>query len=316
MGSETDRSRAEGAPPGGPRDYALLEGEPASAGIRRIADGRAADALDHLRRAEGEGLTEGVHEARKSLKKLRSVLRLVRPRLGEGLYRLENGRFGDAGRVLSDLRDADALSESVDALRERFARDLHPAALEPLARALEAARGDTPALAGTAPPQVGRAIAIIEAGRAGISQWPLDRDGFALVRPGLRYAYARGGTGLAAVARRPDEEAVHEWRKRVKDLWYMTAVLERTFPAVLGAAAEQAHELSSLLGDHHDLAVLAARLTADPDLLGGALPAATMADLIETRQAELIERALPLGRRLYAEKPKRFCARIDAYWRA
>lgn len=314
MGSETDRSVGGGEPPGGPRDYALLEGEPASAGIRRIADGRAADALDHLRRAEGEGLAEGVHEARKSLKKLRSVLRLVRPRLGEGLYRLENGRFGDAGRVLSDLRDADALSESVDALRERFSRDLHPAALGPLASALEADGGRTAGR--TAPPQVGRAIAMIEAGRAGISQWPLDRDGFGLVRPGLRYAYARGRNRMEAVARRADEESVHEWRKRVKDLWYMTAVLERTFPAVLGAAAEQAHELSSLLGDHHDLAVLAARLTADPALLGGALPAPTMADLIESRQAELIERALPLGRRLYAEKPKRFSARIEAYWRA
>lgn len=311
-GTDDTAARFEGR-----RDYALLEGEGAAAGIRRVADGRAADALDLLRAAEGESLAEGVHEARKSLKKLRSVLRLVRPRIGDGIYRLENGRFGDAGRVLSDLRDADAIGEAVDALRERFAGELDPRAIDPLAQALGEDRRRSRPAAGGPPPEVGRAIAMIEAGRAGIARWPLERNGFGLVRPGLHRAYARGRKRMTAVTRRPgDDEAVHEWRKRVKDLWYMAALLERSFPALVGATADQAHELSSLLGDHHDLSVLGERVRDDPGLLGAAMPAPTLLDLIERRQTELLEEALPLGRRLYAEKPKRFTARLEAYWRA
>ena len=299
----------------GARDYALLDGEPAADGIRRIADGRAADALERLRGAEGPAAGEGIHEARKSLKKLRSLLRLTRPRLGEGIYGLESSRFRDAGRVLSGHRDADALIEAVDGLGERFTDELGPAALLPLRRALETERDAGRTTTGR-PKEVDRAIAIIEAGRAGVPAWPLKRNGFGLVRGGLHRAYSRGRKAMEEVAREPGEEAVHDWRKRVKDLWYMCAILERSFPAVVGATAEQAHELSSMLGDHHDLAVLAGRLGDDPSLLGGAMPLPTAIDLIERRQAELIDAALPLGRRLYAEKPKRFSARIEAYWKA
>jgi CHAD domain-containing protein len=297
------------------RTFALLDGEPAAGGIRRIADGRAADALEQLRSTEGAAAGEGIHEARKSLKKLRSLLRLTRPRLGKGLYRLESARFRDAGRVLAGHRDADALIETVAGLEERFADELGPAALWRLRQKLEAERDVRRTTAGR-PGEVERAIAIIEAGRAGIAAWPLKGDGFGLVRGGLRRAYARGRGAMVEVAREPGEEAVHEWRKRVKDLWYMCAILERSFPAVVGATAEQAHELSSLLGDHHDLAVLAGRLRDDPGLLGGGMPMPTAIDLIERRQAELIDEALPLGRRLYAEKPKRFSARLEAYWKA
>jgi CHAD domain-containing protein len=310
-----DRASASDPAHAGPRDFALLDGEPAADGIRRIADGRAADALERLRSAEGTGAGEGIHEARKSLKKLRSVLRLTRPRLGKGLYRLESARFRDAGRVLSGHRDADALIETVDGLEERFADELGPTALRPLRRALEAERDERRNTAGR-PREVDRAIAIIEAGRAGIASWPLKGNGFGLVRGGLRRAYARGRGAMAEVAREPRDEAVHDWRKRVKDLWYMCAILERSFPALVGATAEQAHELSSLLGDHHDLAVLAGRLRDDPGLLGGGMPMPTAIDLIERRQAELIDDAMPLGRRLYAEKPKRFSARLEAYWKA
>ena len=297
-------------------DYELLEGERVDAGIRRIADGRAAKALENLEGAEGEQLAKGVHEARKSLKKLRSVLRLVREPLGEEVYRLENDRFGDAGRLLSDLRDAEAVMETVEALRERYEDELDPSALEPLVEALAAGRGSPREQSADRPSEVDRAIEMIAVGREQIPGWPLEGDDFELVRGGLRQAYERGRDAMGAVERDATAEAVHEWRKRVKDLWYMSAVIARAWPAVIGAIDDQAHELSALLGEHHDLAVLAARVRADPGLLGGGLPQPTMLDLIERRQDELIGRALPLGHRLYTEKPKRFIARIGAYWEA
>ena len=36
---------------------------------------------------------------------------------------------------------------------------------------------------------------------------------------------------------------------------------------------------------------------------------------IRTRQEELLSEALPLGERLYADKPKAYRRRIKAYWK-
>jgi hypothetical protein len=78
---------------------------------------------------------------------------------------------------------------------------------------------------------------------------------------------------------------------------------------VLGEIADQAHDLADLLGDHHDLAVLAEDLRTrdvlDPDAIRA---------LIGRRQDELLRRARAIGARLYAEKPKAVGKRLAAYW--
>ena len=109
----------------------------------------------------------------------------------------------------------------------------------------------------------------------------------------------------------PSAEAVHDWRKRVKDLWYHLRLLREIWPAALKGAADEAHRLSDLLGDHHDLSVLIDEIRAeapdDPDL-------GTLAALAERRQGELLDEALPSGERLYAEKPRQFSGRLAFYW--
>lgn len=110
----------------------------------------------------------------------------------------------------------------------------------------------------------------------------------------------------------PVAENVHEWRKRTKDLWYQLRILRNAWPPVIYETAEQAHDLADLLGDHHDLAVLAEDLTARE--IAGDRDAAK--DLIDRRQGELLKCAFEVGERLFAEKPKAFGTRFEAYWLA
>jgi hypothetical protein len=74
---------------------------------------------------------------------------------------------------------------------------------------------------------------------------------------------------------------------------------------------------ASLLGDDHDLAVLAQMVREDAGLTAG--PAADrdqLLELIDRRRGELVEQARTLARRLYAEPPKTFRQRLGAYVRA
>jgi hypothetical protein len=290
------------------RTYRLRSAEEPAAGMRRIARARAAAALDRLSRV-GDEPAEAVHAARKDIKKLRALLRLVRRELGERRYRVENARYRDAARELSAARDAEVSLATVADLRKRYPEEM-PAA-STLERALDREHDRHASESADLREHVARAAESIALGMAEIEAWSLAND-FSLVRDGLERSYRRGRRGLKDVRASPTDEAVHEWRKRVKDLWLQLRLVRGVWPAALDVAADQAHGLANLLGQHHDLAVLiAVARDAAPD----DADAIAVEQLARRRQQELLAQALDLGDRLYAEKAARFVTRIEVYWR-
>jgi CHAD domain-containing protein len=293
------------------RTYALLMGEPRAQGLCRVAAGRADSALEEFRERAAEDPAAAIHEGRKDLKKVRSALRLVRGELGDERYRSESDRFRDAGRLLSDARDAEAKLETIAALREHSADAFPDAAAGRWVAELQ--REQEELVQRACGDDLARVAEMVAEGREAIAEWPLAGESFELVAPGLLRAYRRGRKRLDDVLLDPGPSQVHEWRKRVKDLWYMQRILAPLWPPVIEALADEAHELSSLLGDHHDLTVLAEDARGRPGLFEGD-GLAELLELARRRQAELLEDALPLGRRVYAERPKQFISRYGAWW--
>lgn len=296
------------------RAYRLKGKESAAEGIRRIARGRAEKAIEELDQASGEDFAESVHAARKDLKKLRAVLRLVRAELGDELYRAENERYRDAGRLLGRSRDAEVKVETLDALRERCGGDLP---LDLVGGWLVALEGERDEIAARVAGEEGEsalaeAKAAIEGGRGEIPRWPLDGDSWQLLEPGLRRSYRRGRRAMKDARAEPTGENVHEWRKRTKDLWYQLRIVRDAWRPVLAETADQAHELADLLGDHHDLTVLAEDLAGRE--LAGNHDAVT--EVVGRHQEDLFDEAAEVGARLFAEKPKAFGRRLESYWLA
>ena len=60
-----------------------------------------------------------IHEARKSMKKIRAALRLMRPEL-DAVYPAENTWFRDVGQQLSQFRDAGVMIETFDGLVAKY----------------------------------------------------------------------------------------------------------------------------------------------------------------------------------------------------
>jgi CHAD domain-containing protein len=294
------------------RSYALEREEALGQGLKRIAAGRTEKAVERLRAIESGDLEAGaaIHGARKDLKKLRTLLRLLRDELPKRAYREESRRYREAGRQLSPLRDAEVKLGTLQALAESEP-GLPAAAAESWRRILER---DREAAGDSAPDRAAEAeaIALIEAGRAGIDTWTV-RDSWKAIGPGLERAYRRGRRRMRKAREKGSEEAWHEWRKSAKDLWYAHLLLADAWPEVLEATAAEAHRLSEVLGDHHDLALLRA------DLHGrrlGEEESRALEAAIDGRESELAVTALDLGTRLYAERPQDFSRRLRRYWRA
>jgi CHAD domain-containing protein len=281
--------------------YRLLDGESVPGGIARVARGRIGHALGQLN--NGDDPDKAVHEARKDMKKLRAVLRLTRPELGGKAYRRENARFREVARSLSGVRDAKAMLNALDALEEG---GLPGATAGRVRRELEKNKAslvrDEQA--------VKAAVDELEAAREQVADWPLERDDWGAIEGGLRRIYRQGRRRMREAENDPSNEALHEWRKRVKDLWYQLALLRETWPAVVGPESDEAHALSEKLGDDHDLTLLW-EFAVDRGVASERLHKA-----LDSRRGELQQEAIATGRRLYAERPRTFTARLASYWNA
>lgn len=299
--------------------YRLSLADAPAASIRACAREQLNGAVRELE-SPGDDPAKAIHQARKHLKKTRALLRLVRPALGNTVYRAENDALRDAAGKLSATRDADVLVATVDALADQAVGRLPVGDLDALKAALAqeaaAARVHAPASDdagdGAAAPDADAIAATVAQElrdiHARVEDWPLDDGDWETVVAGIARAYARGRDARALAESDPTVEHLHDWRKRVKDLWYHHRLLKPVWPAAFDAYAEEAHLLSEQLGDDHDLAVLRARLEQGID--GLAVDLDPLLAVVEERRGALQAQARRLAARLYAEKSKAFERRV------
>jgi CHAD domain-containing protein len=294
------------------RRYRLLPGERVADGVRRIARGQLDVAIELLEHSGTEELTDAVHSSRMALKRLRALVRLARDALGEETYRRENEIFREAGRELSAVRDAQVTLEALEALATRFADELSPGAFAGLHDALsEDARSAHERLKSD-PRALAAMLETLKAARDRVATWPLHDDaGLQVLASGFERIYRRGRRALRTARRETSTEHLHTLRKRAKDLWHGAQVMRPAAPKMLKKLGPRAHHLADLVGEDHDLAVLLDRAreraaSHEP----GELELLTL--LVDRRRRQLQRRALRLGRRTYARKPRKLTRRVSA----
>lgn len=295
--------------------YRLEPDEPLAAGLKRIIQEQIDGAVHSLENT-GDNPAEAIHDARKRFKKIRAVMRLVRDELGQDVYRRENACYRDAGRALADVRDSYVKVATLDALLHRHADYLDDDAFQETRRRLldaHRAHGRRIFQEENVPDQVAAAV---QEARLRIADLPIDRQDFDAIRDSIHRVYKRGYRGLASAYAEPLPENFHEWRKRVKYLWYHVRILNPLWPRLFDVWADQIHDLSDYLGDAHDFAELRALLEADPSLCPDDKERELLLGLADRRRAELEATAHPLGQRIYAEAPEKFVQRMARYWQA
>ncbi len=147
-----------------------------------------------------------------------------------------------------------------------------------------------------------------------VQHWKLPGKGFGLLAAGFRRTYADGVRDLARAQRRTPDELLHEWRKRAKDHWYTASCCLRA-GQTRWKLARNSSSRSPTRWVTTDLAVMTELMQGEPELFGTPDTREAVQRCIEQRRAQLQQRALRLGRRLYAEPPKALAERVGAYWR-
>lgn len=294
--------------------YRLKEPNSLSTDIKRIIGEQIDAATEELTVKIESDRGEAIHDARKRFKKIRAVIRLVRNDLDKKTYRQENICFRDAGRQLSDVRDAEVLSETLTKLEKHFKEYLNLEAFSDLEQLLTEnyqKMSDRVFEEGDA---VTKVVTDINNAKKRINNWSLDND-WSVLEGGMKRIYKHGYQDSRSIFKKqPTIENLHEWRKQVKYLWYHLKIVSPVWSDLLDCWVKQSHQLADYLGDDHDLAVLGQFISERQEQLASNSEIAVLTSLIKRRREQLQSSAKWLGQRIYVEKPKAFVGRLGSYW--
>jgi CHAD domain-containing protein len=282
--------------------YRLIQDETLPRGLKRIAREEIDSAIAQLGEKNPSNRDFAIHEARKSIKKIRGLMRMLAPVLGTAAQQ-DIAALGALGRSLSDLRDAAALVEAVDLLTRHTSE---PQVLEQLAGLRSALQKRSHDTIRRSDLQVILEAAIIGLRQAKrhIASWRME-DRFDAIAPGLRRSYRRGRKALKRARAEGAAENFHGLRKRVKDRWYQVRILEGVWPHPERSREKELRELQEDLGDDHNL-----------DVLRGFIPAESGAllELLEATQRRLRDKSLAAAAELYDCNADHWVEDVRSLW--
>jgi len=292
--------------------FQLKRGKPVARELSRIVAKELETAIDQLGRRQSVDRAEAVHEARKSVKKTRAILRLLKQNPGDD-YGVLGGRLRSMAHQLSSLRDLDASAEMMNALRDHYPRIVTRSMSRAVQRGLltrtraTMARVDPDRLL----PRVAREI---KRSRTRVERQVRRGTQASAIRTGVRRGYRRARKAMACVRTHPENPPFHTWRRRVKDHWYHMRLLEgRTGRAQV--RIRRLKQLETWLGDDHNLVMLRATILEAPTRFGDERMTAVVLGCVAKYQTMLRRRALKSGRQLFASAPSAFGTQVDRWWR-
>ena len=286
--------------------YELRQDETVGDGLQRIVGEQIGGAIK-ASTAEQNGKGSPVHETRKHLKKARAALRLAHGKISNDVWKREDKCLRKVGQLISEVRDAEVRLQTVRQLRE-FARGKKRSLRE--TEELLAFELDSFLAAFSEWPE--EAKQLLTKADERIRNWPLDDVRCEQVGECVQKTYKRGRKTLKAAIEKPSVERLHIFRKRAKELWYQLRLLRPLHPGVFKELNDELKTIGEYLGQVHDLAFVAERLSA----IGPARKKEErrLKALIDSREQELKSTAIALGERFFAERPRQFARRLSRYF--
>jgi CHAD domain-containing protein len=141
-------------------------------------------------------------------------------------------------------------------------------------------------------------------------------DGFRPIALGLRNSYRDARKAFDSAFASGSDEDFHEWRKTLQHHWRHMQLLAPCWPAELSARVELARNLSQILGDDHDIALLRHLASAPTMSFASHEDVAAFLKRCRKCQKDLRRAARIRGSRLLVERSRPFVERIEAHWLA
>jgi CHAD domain-containing protein len=291
--------------------YCLDPTRPVVVELRGIARSQLVRAERELSAAGSRRRQEPVRSARKRLKKVRGLLRLVRPSLRQ-TYRRENRILRDVTRELGVMTDRAAVLETVDSIGAKYRSVVPAPTIAAFRRSLEKDEEPTPTVAGHSE-GFSSAVARLHGVRRRAARWRLRDDDFAAIAGGLERTFRDGRRAMRAAVMRPKAGQFHAWRRHAKAQWLQMRLLDARCARRLRTTTRALEMLDDVLGRYHDVDLVKRAVERDASLTRD--QKATILRAVAVERRRLRRRAGVVAARIYDAKPKAFVRRVRRLWR-
>ncbi len=251
-----------------------------------------------------------VHEIRKSFKRLRAVLRLIRDEIGYDSYIEANILFRDLGRSLSLYRDSNVYISTLKKIRYKIS----PKELKNYFIILKELKNQKAQLISEfdMDSTIENIINQLKDSNQFIQQIPIINDDFNVFYGGLKRIYRQSKKLLLEAVEQPTDEVIHTWRKRVKYLWYQIQVLENIWPEQLSTWRKILKKISELLGLNHDLTLLHQKIVQLRN--STTIKTKRIESLILRLRDNYYLQAVHQGQLFFIDSPEQFIKKLNQYY--
>ena len=275
----------------------LESAEPGAPQLILIAIGLIDTALDKINRPAAQR-SEDLHSVRVTIKRLRAILRLIRPVISKVAFTRENAHLRKAARRLAFSRDTTIARKTLDALSRSVSR---PDRLKAFGAALASFDEQAVPISAInkAMKQVGRDL---QQSARRLERLRIAQPGWKAVGPGLCKVYSQARRRMVAALQTDDDDSYHRWRTRVKNLYHELRMLAPDASKQFGPLIACLKELESNLGSNQDIAMVITLLKKNPDAYGGTKNVGKVLKSLDKQSKKLRRKSRSLGKVIFAKK--------------
>ena len=288
--------------------FSLHKDESLRIGLLRVVDALTDSVTDSLAHLPNNGEAD-IHLVRTTIKRLRALLRLIRPAVEPAFFNRENRRLRTAAGLLSFARDTEVARQTLKAVpaSNQADQDAVNSVLSGFENGAEA------------PSHLAENIAEVrrrlEQTRRNFHRLELKGTEQEIVEAGLRTVYRQGRKRMKVAIGQGQDNAFHRWRIRAKNLYYQLEFLESVLPKRVQRMLSRLARLQDQIGRDHDVAVLRAWLKKTPEAFGGNEKVQRVIACLDGETHELRQASVPLGEKIWRRKPRRFACKVARHWR-
>ncbi|MBN2613351.1 MAG: CHAD domain-containing protein [Bacteroidales bacterium] len=255
-----------------------------------------------------------IHSIRKSIKKIRALLLLIKDEIGYSSYIREKNFYRNISNQLSELRNYEVyLSLSLN-LEKMFIQELDYSCMTHLIYQIRKDKERSLDYLKIPGGFFGTLTQKLHMARLNIDKIKFIEDFSEVLKKGLKNSYGKARKALTLCINEQSENNLHSLRKALKNIWYQVRMIEQAYPVFLKAYSKSLKSATQILGEINDYAEFKSYFSLKEARGLNQTNRALIKTMIENLQNEKLALILPEVKLALIEKPSDFVKRIYGYW--